>query len=136
MATSSNFSGHGCVSPVRHRRFVDLDIRADSYPHLAVVTGSSDKQSEQPGLIFFFSGSSGRCRRVESFLAQVLQRRANHGTFKMYSVDVEKHPALAERFKVGDVPVLCVVENKTVKRRLDQPRSGREIEAFLAPWLR
>jgi thioredoxin-like negative regulator of GroEL len=66
----------------------------------------------------------------------VLQRRANHDTFKLYSVDVEKHPQLARRFKVGNVPVLCVIENKTLRSRLDQPKSGREIEGFLAPWLR
>ena len=96
----------------------------------------SNEQSGRPGLIFFFSGSSGRCRRVESFLAQVLQRRANHGTFKLYSVDVEQHPELAKRFKVGDVPVLCVVEDKRLRARLDQPKSGREIEGFLSPWLR
>jgi thioredoxin-like negative regulator of GroEL len=92
--------------------------------------------NEQPGLIFFYSGSSGQCRRVESFLAQVLQRRANHGTFKVYNVDVDKHPELAKRFKVADVPVLCVVENRAVKGRLDQPKGSREIAGFLAPWLR
>jgi thioredoxin-like negative regulator of GroEL len=86
--------------------------------------------------VFFFSGSSGRCRRVESFLAQVLQRRANHDTFKLYSVDVEKHPKLAQRFKVGDVPVLCVIENGQVQGRLNQPKSGLDIQRFLAPWLR
>jgi thioredoxin-like negative regulator of GroEL len=100
------------------------------------VEGSIDNAAAQPGLIFFFSGSSGLCRRVESFLAQVLQRRANHDTFRLYSVDIEKHPQLAQRFKVGDVPVLCVVEDKTLRARLDRPRSSREIEGFLAPWLR
>jgi thioredoxin-like negative regulator of GroEL len=100
------------------------------------MEGASDKSAAQPGLIFFFSGSSGLCRRVESFLAQVLQRRANHDTFRLYSVDIEKHPQLARRFKVGDVPVLCVVEDKTLRARLDRPRSSREIEGFLAPWLR
>ena len=100
------------------------------------MDGSEEKRSEQPGLIVFVSGSSGRCRRVDSFLAQVLQRRANHDTFKLYSVDVEKHPQLAQRFEVEDVPVLCVIEDKTLRGRLDQPRSGREIESFLAPWLR
>ena len=100
------------------------------------MSGSIEKHGEQPGLIFFFSGSSGRCRRVESFLAQVLQRRANHDTFRLYSVDVERHPELAQRFKIGDVPVLCVIENKTLQGRLELPRSGREIEGFLAPWLR
>jgi len=100
------------------------------------VEGSPDKTAAQPGLIFFYSGSSGLCRRVEAFLAQVLQRRANHDTFKMYSVDVDEHPDLAQRFRIGDVPVICVIENKVERARLDVPRSSREIEGFLAPWLR
>jgi thioredoxin-like negative regulator of GroEL len=100
-----------------------------------MVVGSVDKATARPGLIFFFSGSSGRCRRVEAFLAQVLQRRANHKTFKVYSVDIDKHPKLAERFDVGDVPVLCVLEDRTVRGRLEQPRNCREIARFLGPWL-
>jgi thioredoxin-like negative regulator of GroEL len=89
----------------------------------------------QPGLVFFLSGSDGRSRRVEGFLAQVLQRRANHSTFKLYTVDVEKHPELARRFQVDGVPALCVIEDKRVQARLEHPRSSRAIESFLAPWL-
>ena len=97
---------------------------------------SLDKHGVQPGLIFFYSGSSGICRRVEAFLAQVLQRRANHDTFKVYSVDVERHPELAKRFRITEAPVLCVIENNAEKARLNVPKSSRQIEAFLSPWLR
>ena len=89
-----------------------------------------------PGLVFVHRASSGRCRRVEGFLAQVLQRRANHATFRMYSVDADAHPELAERFKVEAVPTLLVVEEKRVRGRLEAPRGCRDIEEFLAPWLR
>ena len=37
---------------------------------------------------------SGSCRRVEGFLAQVLQRRRNHGTFKLYRVDEKARPEM------------------------------------------
>ena len=40
------------------------------------------------------------------------------------------------RFKVEDVPTLVVVEGRTVHARLEKPRGCREIETFLAPWLR
>ena len=91
--------------------------------------------STQPGLVFFHSSVSGHSRRVEGFLAQVLQRRRNHGTFKHYRVDEERRPDLVERFGVGRTPTLVVVEGKRVQGRLEQPRGCREIEAFLAPWL-
>ena len=48
----------------------------------------------QPGLVFFYSSVSGACRRAEGFLAQVLQRRRNHETFRLYRVDQEERPVV------------------------------------------
>jgi thioredoxin-like negative regulator of GroEL len=90
----------------------------------------------QPGLVFFYSPASGRCRRVEGFLAQVLQRRRNHGTFRIYRVDPAERPDLAERFGVESTPTLAVLEGRKVRARLAEPGGCREIESFLAPWLR
>ena len=73
----------------------------------------------------------GDCR----YLAQVLQRRRNHGTFKVVPVAEEERPDLLERFKVHAVPTLVVVQGKSVAGRLERPRGCREIEGFLAPWL-
>ena len=92
--------------------------------------------AQQPMLVFFHSTLSGHCRRVEGFLAQVLQRRQNHGTFEVVRVAEEERPDLLERFKIETVPTLVVVENKAVAARLERPRGCREIEGFLAPWLR
>jgi thioredoxin-like negative regulator of GroEL len=89
----------------------------------------------RPGLVFFYSARSGACRRVEGFLAQVLQRRRNHGTFKLYRVAEEDRPDLVERFAVDTTPTLVVVEDKQVRARLSHPRGCRDIERFLAPWL-
>jgi thiol-disulfide isomerase/thioredoxin len=90
---------------------------------------------EKPGLVFFYSSTSGRCRRVEGFLAQVLQRRRNHATFKLYRVDSEERPDLFSRFGVERTPTLLVLERKTVRGRLELPRGCKQIEEFLAPWL-
>ncbi len=91
--------------------------------------------ANKPGLVFFHSSVSGRCRRVEGFLAQVLQRRRNHETFKFYSVASEERPDLVEKFAIGELPSLVIVENKLVSARLEAPRGCRDIERFLAPWL-
>ena len=90
----------------------------------------------QPGLVFFHSSQSGHCRRVEGFLAQVLQRRRNHGTFRLHVVDGDERPDLVRRFEVTELPTLVVVEDRAVKARLACPRGCREIEALLSPWLR
>ena len=89
----------------------------------------------RPGLIFFTSNTSGRCRRIEGYLAQVLQRRRNHDTFKYYAVAQEKRPDLLAKFNIELTPTLVVLEGKLITAKLEQPRSGKEIERFLAPWL-
>jgi thioredoxin-like negative regulator of GroEL len=92
-------------------------------------------QIHKPRLVFFFSPESGHCRRVEGFLAQVLQQRRNHETFQLYRVDSNERPDLAERFHLARVPTLYVVEGKRVRARLEEPRGCRDIQRFLQPWL-
>jgi len=102
-----------------------------------LVTGvAPEAQRARPLLLFFVSSQSGRCRRVEGFLAQVLQRRHNHETFKLVRVDVGGRPELAQRFRVERVPAVLVVDDKRVKLRLVAPRGCRELEEALRPWLR
>ena len=90
---------------------------------------------ERPRLILFYSSVSGRCRRTEGHLAQVLQRRRNHDTFELIQVAVDKRPDLAERFLVDEVPTLLVVEGRRVQKRIVAPTGCRELEAQLGPWL-
>ena len=90
----------------------------------------------KPKLVFFTSARSGQSRRVEGYLAQVLQRRRNHGTFDLHVVDGDERPELALRLGVTELPTLLVVEDRTVKGRLVRPRGCREIEELLSPWLR
>jgi Thioredoxin domain-containing protein len=91
---------------------------------------------QRPRLVVFHSKASGRSRRVEGYLSQVLQRRGNHESFQLQHVDVDEHPDLAERFAVRTVPTLVVVQDKRVQGRIETPRGCREIEQLLAPWLR
>ena len=105
---------------------------------MAVAPGEAraEAAAERPRLVFFYSPVSGRCRRAEGFLAQVLQRRHNHDTFDLHRVSIDQRPDLAERFKVDSVPTVVVVEGRRIKRRIVAPSGCRELEAELAPWLR
>jgi thioredoxin-like negative regulator of GroEL len=89
----------------------------------------------KPGLVYFYSNTSGKCRRTEGYIAQVLQRRRNHDTFKYYSVAREQRPDIVERFRIVTLPTLVVVEDKLVSAKLEGPSGCKEIERFLAPWL-
>jgi thioredoxin-like negative regulator of GroEL len=91
-------------------------------------------EREKPRLLFFYSRRSGNCRRVEAYLAQVLQRRRNHETFRIQPVDVDERPDLAAKLQIPPPPALCVVEGGRVRGWL-QPRGCKDIKDFLGPWL-
>lgn len=95
-----------------------------------------DRETAKPVLVFVHSELSGRCRRAEGFLAQVLQRRRNHETFRLQRLSAEARPDLVERFRVDTLPTILVVEDKVVRGRLENPRGCRDIAAFLDPWLK
>jgi thioredoxin-like negative regulator of GroEL len=102
----------------------------------APIPDQDDDSSGQVTLAFFYSPRSGRSRRAEAFLAQVLQRRGNHHTFKLVRVDTDKRPDLASRFAVTTLPTLLVIADNRVSGRLTQPTGCRPIAELLAPWLR
>ena len=101
-------------------------------PHAEPVT----QPERRPRLVFFYSPFSGRCRRVEGFIAQVLQRRHNHDTFELVRVSTDRRPDLAEKFRIEQVPTICVVEDRKLRRTIVAPRGCRELERELEPWLR
>lgn len=102
-----------------------------SVPQTQPVT----RPEQRPRLVFFYSPQSGRCRRVEGFIAQVLQRRRNHETFELVRIAVDKRPDLAEKFHVEDVPTICIVQNRRLQKTIVAPRGCKELEEELEPWL-
>jgi thioredoxin-like negative regulator of GroEL len=96
------------------------------------MTDTSDRLK----LAFVYSEKSGASRRVEGFLAQVLQRRRNHDTFQLLRVEAERRPDLVERLRVTELPTLLLIEEKRVRGRLVKPSGCRAISDFLSPWLK
>lgn len=89
-----------------------------------------------PQLVVFYKPRSGQDRRVDGFIAQVLQRRRNHKTFQIRRVNVEERPDLVERFVIKDTPTLLVVHEGRVRARIVAPKGVTEIATGLAPWLK
>lgn len=121
-----------------------------SAPHSVASRGSAVNQTaapatrrapasaaaERPRLLFFYSETSGASRRVDGFLAQVLQRRANHATFRLVRVDADRRPDLVERLQVSELPTLLVIADGRVRGRLARPSGCGQIAQLLSPWLR
>jgi thioredoxin-like negative regulator of GroEL len=135
-----NVAGCGVSPNAADRRVLDLrntghrggqDMPAPRSTETAVPTAAT----ERPQLLFFYSNTSGSSRRVEGFLAQVLQRRHNHRSFQLRRIDADRHAQLVERFQIDMLPALVVIENKRVRARLSSPRGCAQISQTLAPWL-
>ena len=101
----------------------------------AATDADARASAVKPKLVFFFSPRSGRCRRVEAFIAHVLQHRRNHDAFELVRVSVDDHPNLVQRFRVDTVPTLCVVEGRRLQKRIAAPRGCTELALELEPWL-
>jgi thioredoxin-like negative regulator of GroEL len=99
--------------------------------------GAAPRQPQrQPTLLFFFSPTSGASRRAEGYLAQVLQRRANHSSFRLVRIDTATQPDLVERLQVTELPTLIVAVDGDVRGRLSKPTGCAEISRLLTPWLK
>ena len=73
--------------------FRGQDTRRRSRP--CQPSESHVEREARPRLVFFFTKASGRSRRVEGYLSQVLQRRGNHESFELLNVDVDENADLA-----------------------------------------
>lgn len=96
---------------------------------MAKVISSSEFQSEVlesdvPVLVDFFATWCGPCKMVAPILDEVAEEVA--GKAKVYKVDVDQSPDLAQRYSVMSVPTMIVFENGRIKKTSmgAQPKRG------------
>jgi thioredoxin-like negative regulator of GroEL len=97
---------------------------------------STAKAEDKPRLLFFYSPTNGRDRRVEGFLAQVLQRNRNQQTFSVHRIDIAARPDLAARFRIRETPTILIVQGNKVAARGHSPKGCVELTELMTPWLR
>lgn len=113
--------------------------RASANPGSAgdgTVAQTAAAASNRPSLLFFYSATSGASRRADGFLAQVLQRRANHTTFRLVRIDANERPDLLDRLQVRELPTMLVIADRRIRGRLVKPSGIQEIKHLLSPWLK
>lgn len=104
-------------------------------PVSAPVVARPATKTQTPMLLLFGAYTSGQSRRLDGFVAHVLQRRHNHGTFRYRIILKDDRPDLFERFHVTEVPTLLVIDEGRVMGRLVGFHRPKDVEALLAPWL-
>lgn len=96
---------------------------------MAKAISSSEFQSEVlesdvPVLVDFFATWCGPCKMVAPILDEVAEEVA--GKAKVYKVDVDQSPDLAQRYSIMSVPTMIVFENGQIKKTSmgAQPKQG------------
>jgi thioredoxin-like negative regulator of GroEL len=113
--------------PVRNR---------NQQARIVEATATEARPESRPKLVFVYSETCGHSRRVEAFLAQVLQRRHNHDTFHLVRVSAEKQPKLVEQLGVAEVPTLLIIDKRKIEARVERPRGRVQIQTALGRWLK
>jgi thioredoxin-like negative regulator of GroEL len=105
------------------------------HPTQLPVHAPPSTRVKAPILLLFAEYTSGQSRRLDGFVAHVLQRRHNHGSFRYRIVLREQRPDLFERFRISEVPTLVVIDDGAVQARLEGYHRPAAVEGLLAPWL-
>ena len=84
---------------------------------------------KKPLLVFFTSNKSGPARRMESLLAHIARKKRDE--LRVRRVDVDRHPELAKRFQIEEVPSLALVKENKVVARLEGRATAPSIESML-----
>ena len=87
------------------------------------------ERASVPVLVDFWATWCGPCRMVSPALEQLATERA--GEIKLVKVDVDRAPALGQRFQVQAVPTLLVLRGGEVAAR----QAGAAPVAVLRRWL-
>ena len=78
------------------------------------------EQSSTPALIDFWAAWCGPCHVVSPVLDKLAHERA--GRVKLVKVDVDKSPALSQRFDIQAIPTMLLIrDGKVVSRQTGAP---------------
>jgi thioredoxin-like negative regulator of GroEL len=85
-------------------------------------------------LLFFTSARSGPSRRMDGLVSWLYVRERRR--LRLRTIDVDRRPDIAERFRVEQVPTLLLVKDRRVVVRLEGRVTGRQIDSAILPHLR
>ena len=80
-------------------------------------------------LIDFFAPWCGPCKMMAPILEGFAEEHA--GKVKVYKVDVEDQPTLADRLRILSVPTLMVVKDGKIQTRIEGTRDSDGLKELL-----
>src|SRR5215218_5674346 len=95
---------------------------------------SRSRESQKALLVFFTAERCGPARRMDSLLDHLARKERDR--LRVVSVDVERDPATARRFRVRQVPTIVLVKDKRTVARVEGRAKATDIEELVEPHLR
>jgi thioredoxin 1 len=94
--------------------------------------GLERRSEPRPGraaLLFFTKTSSGPARRMDGLVAHYA--RVERERVRVFRVDVDEHPGLADALSVRTIPSLVVVRGRMPVGRIEGRASSAEIQRLI-----
>ncbi|MGR8949854.1 MAG: thioredoxin [Gammaproteobacteria bacterium] len=85
--------------------------------------------SQGLALVDFWAEWCGPCRTLGPIVEKIATQ--NRGTLKVYKVNVDDHPALAQRYEVRGIPTLLLFDNDHLVERIVGVQPAAAIQGII-----
>jgi len=93
------------------------------------LEGRSRPEPRRAALLFFTRKSSGPARRMDGLIAH--HARVARDRVRVWRVDVDEHPDLADRLSVRTIPTIVLVRRRSALGRIEGRASSAEIRQLI-----
>lgn len=108
-----------------------IDWRTDAPAALAQV-----ELSDQPRLLYFTASWCPPCKRMAQTTFQQQSVANMLAPYQPIKIDIDAHPAIAEKFGIRSVPTFLILAGQTAAGPTEVARAEGFMEpAFLAEWI-
>lgn len=90
------------------REFI-LDINEDNFDNLTF-------ENNTPAVVFFNAERCKVCNIMHPIIEEIAENY--HNKLNVYSVDVDKHDALAQRFRLSGIPTLLIFKGGEIVEKI------------------
>lgn len=90
--------------------------------------------SDTPAIVFFNADRCGACKMLHPILEKMAEEYFDR--LNIYSVDVDKHELLVQRFRLSGIPTILIFKDGEVARKIIGFHSKEALDKIIIHYLR
>lgn len=90
--------------------------------------------SDTPAIVFFNADRCGACKMLHPILEKMAEEYSDR--LNIYSVDVDKHELLVQRFRLSGIPTILIFKDGEAARKITGFRSKEVLDKIIIHYLR